>query len=244
MKSERELQEGYYTHTAADYDAMHRIEGSEHALAARYIAAFCAQYGLRSVVDVGCGTGTAVRFFKDQGLEAKGVEPVQALIDIGMRERDLSSGELILGRAEQLPFEGASIDAVCEFAVLHHIKDPAPAVREMIRVARHAVFLSDENRFGRGSWLWRMIKLLWWKLGVFPLGFWLMTRGKGYNYTPGDGVSYSYSVFDSYVELVEWADVIFYIPLKKSSGPSWAHPLLSSSHILLCAFKHPQSHAG
>ena len=130
-----------------------------------------------------------------------------------------------------------------EFAILHHIKDPAPAVREMIRVARHAVFLSDENRFGRGSLAWRLIKYLWWKTGVFPLGFWLMTKGRGYNFTEGDGVSYSYSVYDSVRQLRAWADSIFFIPLKKAGGPPWGHPLFSSSHVLLCAIRHPEATA-
>lgn len=243
MKSERELQEHYYTQTASDYDTMHHTEGNEHAVAIHYITALCKQYGLKSILDVGCGTGAAVRCFLDSGLEARGVEPVQALINIGLKERCLNASEILLGQAEHLPFKNDSMDAVCEFAVLHHIKDPAPAIQEMIRVARHAIFISDENRFGRGTLAWRLIKLIWWKLRIFKWGFWLITRGKGYNYTPGDGVSYSYSIFDSSLVLSRWADVIFYIPLKKPDGPAWAHPLLSSSHVLLCAIRHPKSHS-
>lgn len=241
--ADRALQEAYYTETAADYDTMHNAETGEHALALKYVVSICKQYNLKSVLDVGCGTGLAVRNLNRKGLAASGIEPIQALIDVGTQEHGLKSDQIQVGTAEKLPFSSQSMDAVCEFAVLHHVKDPQPAVAEMLRVARHAVFLSDENRFGRGPLIWRLTKLIWWKLGVFPLGFWLMTKGKGYNYTKGDGVSYSYSVFDSYPQLAAWADVVFYIPLKQAHGPSWAHPLLSASHVLVCAIRHPEATA-
>lgn len=238
-----ERQRRYYNQTAREYDRMHDAETGEHALALKYVLALCRQYGLQSILDVGCGTGVALRTLLDKGMEAKGIEPVDALVRIGMERRRLRPSEILVAAAESIPFPKQSFDAVTEFAVLHHIKNPAPAVGEMIRVARHAIFLSDENRFGRGSLAWRLIKYFWWKTGVFPLGFWLTTKGKGYNFTPGDGVSYSYSVFDSVRQLRAWANAIFFIPLKKASGPGWAHPLFSSSHVLLCAFRHPEATA-
>lgn len=240
---ETKRQRQYYTQTANAYDQMHNAETGEHALALKYILGFCRQYGLHRVLDVGCGTGVAVRTMLDVGMEARGIEPVGALVKIGCEKRGLDPSEILVGTAESLPFPDRSFDAVTEFAILHHIKEPAPAVREMIRVARHAIFLSDENRFGRGSLAWRLIKYFWWKTGVFPLGFWVMTKGKGYNFTEGDGVSYSYSVFDSVRQLQAWADVIFFIPLKKTDGPKWVHPLFSSSHVLLCAIRHPEATA-
>lgn len=240
---DRALQETYYTETAVDYDIMHNAETGEHALALEYVVSICNQYNLRSIIDVGCGTGVAVRNFNRKGLLAKGIEAIQALIDIGIKAHGLKPDQIEIGVAEKLPYSSGSVDAICEFAVLHHVKDARPAVNEMLRVAKHAVFLSDENRFGRGSLAWRLTKLLWWKLGVFPLGFWLMTKGKGYNYTKGDGVSYSYSVFDSHTQLAAWADAVFYIPLKQARGQSWAHPLLTASHVLACAIRHPEATA-
>jgi len=240
---ETERQRQYYAQTASAYDQMHNAETGEHALALKYVLGFCRQYGFHRVLDVGCGTGVALRAMLDSGLEAKGIEPVEALVQIGREKRGLASSDILVGTAEALPFPDRSFDAVTEFAILHHIKDPAPAVREMTRVARHAVFLSDENRFGRGSLVWRLIKYLWWQTGVFPLGFWLMTKGRGYNFTEGDGVSYSYSVYDSVRQLQAWADAIFFIPLKKTDGPPWAHPMFSASHVLLCALRHPEATA-
>ena len=240
---DRLLQATYYKETAAAYDTMHNAEVGEHALALKYVLSLCRQFEFHSILDVGCGTGVAVRGMLEAGLQAKGVEPVNALIEVGLQRTPLLRDHLSQGSAEKLPFADKQFDVLTEFAVLHHVKDPKLAVVEMTRVAKHAIFLSDENRFGRGSLAWRLIKLLWWKIGFFSTGFWLMTKGKGYNYTEGDGVSYSYSVFDSYPQLAAWADVVYYIPLKKPTGPAWAHPLLSTSHVLLCAIKHPDAAA-
>jgi SAM-dependent methyltransferase len=241
VNREKCLQESYYSQTASVYDAMHCTESNEHSLALEHVKRICLQLGLQSVLDVGCGTGAAVRSLLDCGFHAKGVEPVRALIDVGLESRKLTADDIVQGTAERLSFPDSSFDAVCEFAVLHHIKNPAPAVQEMMRVSKHAVFISDENRFGRGPAWWRLTKLLWWKLGIFPLGFWLMTKGRGYNVSQEDGISYSYSIYDSYRALQKWADVAFLVPLKRPDGPLCAHPLLSTSHILLCAIRHPKA---
>ena len=74
--------------------------------------------------------------------------------------------ELVLGSGLQLPFPDASFDAVCEFGVLHHVEHPNAVVREMLRVSKTAIFLSDTNRFGRGRLFARLVKLALWKLGI------------------------------------------------------------------------------
>ena len=63
-----------------------------------------------------------------------------------------------------------------------------------------------------------------------------MRGGKRWKMTEGDGIVYSYSVYDSYNALYEWADTIILIPLHQNKK-SWFNPLLTSTNILLCAFK-------
>ncbi|MDJ0795472.1 MAG: hypothetical protein QNJ51_01345 [Calothrix sp. MO_167.B12] len=107
----------------------------------------------------------------------------------------------------------------------------------MMRVARKAIFLSDSNRFGQGSLLARWMKLALYKLGLWKWADFFRTRGKGYTITEGDGLAYSYSVFDSYDLLAEWADRIILIPTDAMKSKSWFHPLLTSGHILICAIR-------
>ncbi len=242
MEKDTQKQREHYRSTAAEYDTL-ISEQDEHGLALRYVAALCRQYGIKNVIDVGCGSGRGVRFLLREGFDVQGIEPVKELLDVAREKHGISSDLLHCGEGQNLPFPDQHFDAACESAVLHHVKEPEKVVAEMIRVARHAVFVSDENRFGRGPMWWRLTKLIWWKLGVFNLGFWIMTKGRGYNQSEEDGISYSYSVYDSYELLSQWADSVFMIPLKPAGPASWLHPLLTCSHVLLCAIRHQDATA-
>jgi SAM-dependent methyltransferase len=90
-----------------------------------------------------------------------------------------------------------SVDLVCSFALLHHVRNPDRIVSEMLRVAKKAIFISDSNNFGQGTYLARSIKQLINALGLWPAANYVKTRGKGYSVLEGDGITYSYSVFNS-----------------------------------------------
>lgn len=109
----------------------------------------------------------------------------------------------------------------------------------MIRCSKTAVFLSDTNRFGRAGILTRMAKLFLYKSGLWRVAYYVWTRGKNCDISECDGIAYSYSVYDSFNQIAEWADRVIMIPTKieGSRVKSWFHPLLTSSHVLLCAFK-------
>jgi SAM-dependent methyltransferase len=199
IRSEIRLQRDYYARTAALYEGMHVQGGGEHDLACALIHSLSNHYGFRSVLDVGSGTGRAVAKLSQDlpGARIIGVEPVEALRRVGHRN-GIPEEHLIDGDATRLDMADSSFDLVCELGVLHHIPKPRLAVTEMIRVAKKAIFLSDSNRFGSGSVPSRYSKLLLWRLGLWPLANWIKTKGNGYIYGEGDGVAYSYSVFDDY----------------------------------------------
>jgi SAM-dependent methyltransferase len=238
MPAPEELQAEYYRRTASEYDAIHGAD-DEHARALRFVSQLIDERGLTSVLDVGCGTGRGVKHFVDRhpGLHVRGVEPIQALIDRAVETNGVPRELIVEGKGESLAFPDQSFDVVCEFGVLHHVAKPANVVSEMIRVAKRAVILSDSNRFGQGRMPTR-----WLKLGLYKLGVWravdlLNTRGRGYFVTEGDGVSYSYSVYDNYRELAEWATQIILIPSFPHTSSTWLSPLLTSGHVVLCALR-------
>ena len=107
----------------------------------------------------------------------------------------------------------------------------------MLRVARKVVLIVDSNRFGQGSILARLGKFALYKAGLWGAYWSLRTRGKKYIFTPGDGLAYSYSVYDSYGLVARWADRIILVPANRGSAPSWFHPLLNHDAILLFAFR-------
>jgi ubiquinone/menaquinone biosynthesis C-methylase UbiE len=195
--------------------------------------------GAKSVLDVGTATGYRLHDLRFALPDAFlcGVEPVDALLGIARRNDVLSSGSLVRGTGISLPFADKSFDVVCEFAILHHVAQPAAIVGEMLRVARKAVIISDCNRFGQGGPLARIAKLFMYKTHTWRIFDWVRTRGKGYRITDGDGLSYSYSVYDSFDLLSMWADRLIIIPSEGGKARSWLHPVLNSWGALAFAIK-------
>jgi len=110
-------------------------------------------------------------------------------------------------------------------------------VKEMLRVAKRAVFISDSNRFGQGSRSARLTKLVLYKMRLWGIYNYLKTSGRGYLISEGDGLAYSYSVYDSFEEIARWADRLILIPNGGEKAGSWLHPLLTSGGVIVCALR-------
>jgi SAM-dependent methyltransferase len=174
----------------------------------------------------------------DEGFDVIGIEPVEALLQLAGK-KGMPKERLVVGDGLKLPFPDASFDAVCEFGVLHHVERPEGVVREMLRVSKTAIFLSDTNRFGRGELIARIVKLALWKLGIWRQAYFLAKGCKSYDCSECDGIAYSYSVYDSFKLIDAWADQMIMMPTKVEHERihSWLNPLMTSSHILLCGIK-------
>lgn len=231
------LSRDYYARTAADYDSMHLSAGDEHYRALEQIVALARRLGLRSLLDLGCGTGRGLLWLKSQ-LPAAFVAGTdfspQMLAEA--RQKGVPAECLFLSDAGTLPLPAQTFDAVFELGLLHHVPHPEDVVREMCRVARLAVFLSDDNRFGHGPWVGRVAKLALHRLGLWPVVMAVRTRGRGYVISPGDGVSYSYSVYDSLPQLRSWADQILLAPTRSVAR----FPLLGAQHLFVAAWREPK----
>ena len=234
-----EIQRQYYSDTAQRYESMHAHEGAGDAFSAKLLQAVVRLVDAQSVLDVGTATGLSLRLLKDAlpHVSVCGIEPVRELIKRAAANGHAAPGPIIQARGEALPFSDASFDVVCEFAILHHVPDPGAVVKEMLRVARKAVFISDSNRFGQGSRIHRIVKLLLFKARLWGLVDYLRSFGKGFLFSEGDGVFYSYSVYDSFQEIARWADRLILIPNGDQNVKSWLHPLLTSGGVILCALR-------
>jgi ubiquinone/menaquinone biosynthesis C-methylase UbiE len=233
------IQRQYYADTAAKYDAMHAHEADDNPRTLLWIYGLLRMIEARTVLDVGAGTGRYIRRLLDDlpELSVRGIEPVGAQIEEAVRKKGIPEGVITQGTGEALPFEDSSFDVVCCFGMLHHVPKPDTVVREALRVARQAVIIVDGNRFGQGSWPLRLLKLALYKTGLWGVVNQIKTGGKGYLVTPGDGLAYSYSVYDSFDRLSEWADQLAVIPTGDYETTSWFHPLLTSSAVIVCAIK-------
>lgn len=239
-RSAEQVQRDFYAETASTYDREFVHAGDPHYVALEFISALVDGYGYRSVLDVGSGTGRGVHHLleRHEGLEVRGVEPVRALIEQAERSNGVPVDAIVEAAGESLPFADRSFDAVCELGVLHHVARPNELIAEMTRVARRAILLSDENRFGRGRTLTRLARFALYRAGLWPLAVRVRHRGRPYRLTAEDGgVAYSYSVYDSLDQLNEWADRVFIVPTVPARSSTWGHPLFSASHAVLCALR-------
>jgi len=237
------IQRQYYEDTASQYDAMHAREGGTDASITKFVYGMMRVLEVRSVLDVGTATGRALREIKAALPDALvcGVEPVDGLVRQAAENSKTSRGSVVRATGEALPFANGSFDAVCEFAILHHVERPNSVVQEMLRVARKAVFVCDSNRFGQGSMAARLLKLFLHKAGMWRAFSYLRTGGKGYMITEGDGLAYSYSVYDSLELIEQWADRVILIPSETGKKKlSWLHPLLNSAGVIVCAIREKQ----
>ncbi len=100
-----------------------------------------------TVVDIGCGTGNAAELLAGCVERVVAIDQSETMLDAarlrvtggnGREAASLSDPgvSFVRGSVESLPLEDASVDAACCFLVLHHVDEPAVAMREIARTLR------------------------------------------------------------------------------------------------------------
>ena len=114
ISSQPELQRQYYAETATRYEAVHLHDRDEHTFALNFLVAGLDFYGIKSVLDVGSGTGRAIRYLKLHRPEivANGIEPVAELRQIAY-SHGISQEDLVYGDATNLGYQDKQFDLVC-----------------------------------------------------------------------------------------------------------------------------------
>jgi SAM-dependent methyltransferase len=112
-----------------------------------------AELNERRVLDVGCGTGRLAAFLAEQhGAHVYGVDPSAEMLAVAERRQNL---QLVLGRAEELPFPDGHFERAVMFLVVQHVERPR-AFAEVARVlapgGRFAV-VTPHPEFFAGYWM-------------------------------------------------------------------------------------------
>lgn len=188
--------QNYYAKTAEDYNSMHcnPTDVSPHNYAVNEILRTLRNTNSRTLLDVCCGTGRALKAALDDGYEATGIDASAQLLEIGKKEMGIPENRLILGDATSLPFPDQAFDVTCVLGALHHTAMPTKLVSEMIRVTKTAMIISDEGNHIPGG-----IKQILVELGIFnPLYRLLFRREPRQNrrlgVTEGDGPAFVFSI--------------------------------------------------
>ncbi len=91
------------------------------------------------VLDVACGPGIVACTLAADAAHVTGIDLTPAMLDQArarQREAGLANLDWQLGDATSLPFADESFDVVVTRYSFHHIRDPARALAEMLRVCR------------------------------------------------------------------------------------------------------------
>jgi SAM-dependent methyltransferase len=225
----------YYNATAAEYDALHGNNEPEHTVALeigwRLIGA-----GVKSVLDVGCGTGRGLYWLAqiNPALELHGIEPSESMLLVARTK--LASADLRIGSGEQLPFSDGSIDVVTAAGIMHHVDDPARVISEMFRVASKAILISDHNNYSFGGTMIQKVRIGLKTLGLLRTVNYFRQGFSHKGYSKEDGWWYPYSLFDNYADIAKRSSQLYLFPTRAAVG-SQSNILFSQGHLAIAAFK-------
>ena len=89
------------------------------------------------VADLGCGTGNAAELLVPVVKKVIAVDQSEVMLDAARKRLTGSKNvEFVQGDLEKLPLPDGTVDAAVCVLVLHHLPDPAAAIREMARVVK------------------------------------------------------------------------------------------------------------
>jgi demethylmenaquinone methyltransferase/2-methoxy-6-polyprenyl-1,4-benzoquinol methylase len=133
------------------------------------------------VLDVASGTaGVAIQIAERTSADVVGVDLTAAMLAQGrvnIATARLSERiQLVVGRAEQLPFADHAFDAVSFTYLLRYVDDPAAVLRELARVVKPGGSMASLDFFLPPNPFWRFMWWLYTRL-LLPLGG-LVTGGR------------------------------------------------------------------
>lgn len=98
------------------------------------------------LLDVGCGTGGRLLFFRNQGCSVTGIERFPDRVEGAIRKLG-QRADVHQGRAEDLPFSDNEFDLVTLITSLEAADDPLKAIGEAVRVSRDRVCIGIWNKY-------------------------------------------------------------------------------------------------
>jgi len=104
---------------------------------------------VRTVLEVGSGTGHFASYLAESGFEVVGLDRAPAMVMEA--RRNFPSLPFLLGDAHRLPFGTGTVDVVVFVTTLEFLESSATAMREAVRVAHRGIVAIVLNRHSIGG---------------------------------------------------------------------------------------------
>ncbi len=229
----------HYNSTIDEYDILHGdAQDPEHITCLDLFWRFVRPVTtVDSVLDVGCGTGRGLKWIAARAPSATlaGIDPSAEMCERA-RQR-VPQAQIETGDGARLAFADGSFDVVLATGIMHHIGNTKPVLREMFRVARHAVIVSDHNDFAMGSERSRHLRLALQSLGLLKPLYYVTQGFKHQRFSKEDGWFYPYSILDDYDVFSENSSQVVMLPTRirgLTAGRTFA---TRQTHIALVGLK-------
>lgn len=98
------------------------------------------KYAGKQVLDVGCSTGSCVRYLCELGYDAYGFDFLE-----DERWQNKHTSRFLVADASHLLFKNATFDTILCFEVLEHLENVDLALEEFHRVCRSNIIISVRN---------------------------------------------------------------------------------------------------
>lgn len=86
----------------------------------------------KTMLDVGIGTGLFATQFRNHGVEVKGIDPSEKMLDIAIKR----GFDVKKGFGESIPFEDNTFDIVLSMTSIEFSREPEKFIRELVRVVK------------------------------------------------------------------------------------------------------------
>jgi len=208
------------------------------------IIKFIKDKNLKTVLDVGCGTGRIALPLALEGIKVTAVDISEEILSVARNKaKEFNVEDTItfeVGNAENIKHSPNSFDAVCCVEVLEHIRKPQEAIRNLLKVAKkYCILTIPEINFynKRQTLLKKFIRLIYFKNFMKPIRK-FMFRKFGYPvgaipyyraYSEEEIISYVKDcevIIDIDIEkIIEYkninGEIIFFTVFAKKKGEKW-----------------------